>query len=212
MADPSITSTFTPEERAVALIFQRDFERSGIDLPPAQREEFVALSSEIITLGRHFLIDGPGPRGHIDIPIVKLRETVGAGITNERGRKRAKDLIDALNQRVSRLTGKVRIHGGSWEAHMLLKYCSDGNIRREIYVATYKPNSSNVETLEGLLRARSKLAQLVGKSSYAEMTLTDKMAQNPSTLTLSQPSYHAQLGNQSLMSNFRSCQPFSSRA
>lgn len=181
MADSSITSSFTPEERAVALIFQRDFERSGIDLPLNQRAEFVVLSSEIITLGRHFLVDGAGARGHIDIPIVKLRETVGTklGADNDRAQRRAKDLVDNLSKRVSRLTGKVRVEGGSWEAHMLLKYCSDADIRREVYVAAHKPNQSNVDTLEGLLRARSRLAQLVGKSSYAEMTLTDKMAKNP---------------------------------
>ncbi|KAF8308249.1 zincin [Clavulina sp. PMI_390] len=183
MKDPSITSTFTPEEHAVALIFQRDFERSGIDLPPAQRSEFVSLSSEIITLGRKFLQDGPGPRGYIDIPIVKLRDSVGAGFSssdaNASGRRRAEDLLDVLNSRVSRLTGKVRIHGGSWEAHMLLKFCADADVRRDLYTLMYRSHPSNVENLEGLLRARNRLAQLVGSGSYAEMTLSDKMAKNP---------------------------------
>jgi intermediate peptidase len=184
MADPTVTSIFTPEERAAALIFRRDFERSGIDLPPAQRAEFVSLSSEIITLGRQFLLDGPGPRGYVDVPINKLREALGSGFrtNDERTKRQRKELIDALNNRVSRFTGKVRVHGSSWEAHMLLKYCADEDVRRDVYSASFKANPGNVETLEALLRARSRLAQLVGKSSYAEMTLTDKMAKNPGAL------------------------------
>lgn len=191
MADDSITSTFTPEERAVALIFQRDFERSGIDLPPAQREHFVALSSEIITLGRHFLIDGPGPRGYVDLPIAKLQETVGTELpaNDKRGQQRAQELLDTLKKRVSRFTGKVRVHGGTWEAHMLLRYCSHPDIRRDLYVAGNKENSANVDTLESLLRARSKLAQLVGKNSYAEMSLTDKMAKNPGSCSILPPCF-----------------------
>jgi len=181
MADPTINSALTLEERAVALIFQRDFERSGIDLPPTQRAEFVSLSSEIITLGRQFLRGGPGPRGYVDVPIVKLRESIGSGFraNSDKSKRRAQELIDTLNNRVSRLTGKVRIHGGSWEAHMLLNYCADEDVRRDVYSASNKANPSNVDTLEALLRARLRLARLVGKSSYAEMTLTDKMAKNP---------------------------------
>ena len=184
MADPAITSKFTSEERAVALIFRRDFERSGIDLPPTQRAEFVSLSSEIITRGRQFLLDGSGPRGYTDEPITKLREALASGFrtNDERTKRQTKELLDALNNRVSRLTGKVRVYGGSWEAQMLLKYCVDEDVRRDVYSASFKANPGNVETLEALLRARSRLAQLVGKSSYAEMTLTDKMAKNPGAL------------------------------
>lgn len=181
MSNTSISSQFTPEEHAVALIFQRDFERSGIDLPSSKRSEFVSLSSQIISLGRSFLMEGPGPRGHVDIPILTLRSSVGkdlhAGDLVAKGR--VKDLLDALGKRVSRLTGRVRVYGNTWEAHMLMKYCADESIRRDCYIASNKENKGNVQTLDEILRSRARLATLVGKSSYAEMTLSDKMAKTP---------------------------------
>jgi intermediate peptidase len=176
MSSPEITSSFTAEERAVALIFQRDFERSGIDLPPPQREEFVSLSSQIITLGRQFLVEGPGPKGHVHLPIVRLRESLSESAP---GNRRVQDLLEALGQKVSRFTGKVHIEGGTWEAHMLLRYSADEAIRRELYIAGNRENSDNVETLEQLLRARYRLARLVGKESFAALTLSDKMAKKP---------------------------------
>lgn len=176
MADSSIASTFSPEEHAVALIFKRDFERSGIDLPPAQREEFVSLSSDIISLGRDFLVEGSGAKGHVDISVGRLRESLQESIKYNR---KVKGVLDNLTKGMSRFTGKVRVQGGTWDAHMLLRYCADEGIRKDIYVASHRENASNVRTLEDLLRARHKLAKLVGKSNYAELTLSDKMAKNP---------------------------------
>ncbi|KAF8301089.1 hypothetical protein DL93DRAFT_2090859 [Clavulina sp. PMI_390] len=40
---PSIIPNFTLEEQGVTLIFQRDFERSGIDLSQPQVSELVSL-------------------------------------------------------------------------------------------------------------------------------------------------------------------------
>jgi len=168
--DKTLSSQFSSEERAVAMIFLRDFERSGIDLPPPQRAQFVKLSDEILQLGRKFLIEGGGERGQVSIPLSALNNTVTP---------QGQHHLHSLVKRASRLTGRVSVQGGTWEAQILMRYCTNARIRKDIYMASNKENVVDVETLEALLRARDKLAKLVGKSSYAEMTLTEKMAKSP---------------------------------
>lgn len=175
MNDKGLSSHFTAEERAVAMIFLRDFERSGIDLPPLQRAKFVELSDEILQLGRRFLIDGGGERGEVGIPMSTLSNTITS---------QGQHYLHSLGKRASRLTGKVSVQGGTWEAQIIMRYCSDAQIRKDIYMASNPENTMNVETLEALLRARDKLANVVGKSSFAEMTLSDKMAKSPGTCCL----------------------------
>lgn len=170
MNDKAIVADFSAEEHAVALIFLRDFERSGIDLPPLQREQFVSLSDEIISLGRQFLTLGTGPKGVVELSVPFLRESILPG---------GRSVLHALSTQSSRFSGKVRVHGGSWEAQMLLRYCIDEGVRRDIFVAGNVANKNSIETLEALLRARASIARLAGNESYAAMTLGDKMAKTP---------------------------------
>ncbi|KAF9515515.1 hypothetical protein BS47DRAFT_1484474 [Hydnum rufescens UP504] len=50
MDDKAMVVDFSAEEHGVAVIFLRDFEPSGIDLPPLQREQSVSLSDELFLL------------------------------------------------------------------------------------------------------------------------------------------------------------------
>ena len=60
LSSPEVASSLSTEATAVAQVFLRDFEKSGIHLPPAERERFVQLSDEILVLGRGFLQDIAG--------------------------------------------------------------------------------------------------------------------------------------------------------
>src|SRR6185369_3810143 len=78
MTDPSILQTLSPEAYKTALIFWLDFEKSAIDLPAAQRDKFVSLSSDILVLGREFLREVNSAR-----PPAKIKPSELAGLKDK---------------------------------------------------------------------------------------------------------------------------------
>lgn len=173
MDDPEIWKSLSEEAQAVATIFLRDFEKSGIHLPPQERERFVELSDEILVLGRAFLQGIASGSGDdvSDFPIDLLRGMDANMLTMLRaqsGFMRASDTIPVVP--------------GSWELHCISKYAPDERARRLAYLISYTGRHGPVDVLERLLRARHELAVLTGKGSFAEMTLVDKMAGTPSNV------------------------------
>ncbi|KAG8958394.1 Mitochondrial intermediate peptidase [Tulasnella sp. 419] len=162
MNDREISSSFTYEQRQTALIFLRDFERSGIHLPPDARHSFVSLSDDIITLGREFTHPSTSTASSVKIT---TRDLEGLPL-------RAKAHIASR----ANFRGKIKVTPGSWEAIMLSKHSPNEELRKELYVADLKMDKDRVTVLENLLRARDQLARLLGKPSFAAWTLEDKMA------------------------------------
>ncbi|KAI3613939.1 hypothetical protein CBS9595_004116 [Malassezia furfur] len=174
MGDAAIWAHLPEEAQAVATIFLRDFEKSGIHLPPQERERFVALSDEILVLGRAFLQDISARTSDqvTDFPLDLLR-TMDAG------------LVKSLRAQTgfSRRSNTLPVVPGSWELHCITKFAPDERARRLAYLITYTGRHGPVDVLERLLRARHELAVLTGKRSFAEMTLVDKMAGTPSNVS-----------------------------
>lgn len=159
--------SLSEEAYQTALIFWRDFEKSGIDLPPAQRERFVSLSTEILVLGRQFLNETTATRPPAQIQYSELH-----GL---------KDLGMGARLRLQAQVTKrdLLVYPGSLQAQMIMRSAPAEEARRKVYMAANTSTFEQVELLERLLRARGELARLVGKESYAHMALTDKMAKSP---------------------------------
>ncbi|BGP11318.1 Mitochondrial intermediate peptidase [Rhodotorula toruloides] len=154
---------------AVATPFIRDFEKSGIHLPSEQRAEFVSLSTAILQLGRRFLQNAAEPEGE---DLVKVsRKSLDAAFGPALAQRLAGDLPDSQQD--------VLIDPLSWEGRIIARHHPSASIRRDLYVASHSSSPSHVETLEDLLLARGKLARLVGRTSWADVALEDKMAQTP---------------------------------
>lgn len=167
MNDPSITKTLSREAYQTALIFWRDFEKSGIDLPPAQRDRFVSLSSEILVLGRQFLGEASSARPPASIKSSELNGLKDYG-------------LGSRLQQQSRFTQRdLLVYPGSLQAHMIMRSAPLEEPRRKVYLAANSSTPEQVEILEALLRARAQLATLVGSDSFAHMALGDKMAKSP---------------------------------
>ncbi|RUP51029.1 peptidase family M3-domain-containing protein [Jimgerdemannia flammicorona] len=162
LATPTLTSTFTPEEHATALTFLRDFQKSGIHLPASQRSIFVTLSDRILSLGRDFTSANPRAVSHARVPPSRL-EGVGS----------------AFLKSVVRDDGFAYVSTTPYESTMVLKYAKDAEVRKEVYKAANSATDKSIGVLEDLVRARGELAKLVGKKSYAEVFLQDKMAKGP---------------------------------
>ncbi|KAG8848101.1 Mitochondrial intermediate peptidase [Tulasnella sp. 330] len=162
MRNHDVASTFSYEQRETALIFIRDFERSGIHLPPKSRSTFVALSDEVNVLSRTF--SNPSTRKSIYVRRTEL-DGMPPGV------------IQKLTQQ-SAFMGKMRVIPGSWEALTISKYSPNEELRHRLHVAEMQPDATKVEALDGLLKVRDQLARLVGRPSFAEWSLDNKMAKS----------------------------------
>lgn len=165
------TTPLSEAETQVALTFLRDFEKSGIHLPPEIRQRIVELSDSILSLGRTFLSyasSGPSPSPLIEIPDAdKLLAGLGSQFISSLPRGR-------LGNRGSRY-----VTPGSWEAQMIARYAREGEARRLVYVGGVRSDPERVGVLEQMLRERAELAGVLGKESWAEVVLVDKMAKTP---------------------------------
>ena len=173
LSDPTIVKSLSPEAYQTALIFWRDFEKSAIDLPPEQRDRFVTLSSEILVLGRQFLSDATRTRQPAAIRPSELE-----GL-KDKGMGTRLQLQAKVTQR------DLMIYPGSPQAQMIMRSVPAEEPRRRVYTAAHTSSPGQIEVLERLLRARAELARLVGKESFADITLGDKMAKSPGQRILS---------------------------
>lgn len=158
---------FSHAERQVALTFLRDFEKSGIDLPPAARAQFVQLSDSLLSLGRTFLTaasSGPSPDPLIEIPDPdRMLAEMGPSFVNSLPRRR----------------GRALVQPGTWEAQMIVRFANDPEARNLAYVGNQGADPERVAVLEEMLSERARLAGVLGRQNWAEVALVDKMAKNP---------------------------------
>ncbi|CAO3629798.1 unnamed protein product [Cunninghamella blakesleeana] len=160
-----IVSKFTPDEHAAAIIFFRDFEKSGIHLPNEQRNKFVKLSDQIIQLGRQFIQSDPYGSTYVKV-LKKDIQDIGSSF---------------LNLNIGK-DGYITLPTNSTECRLILKYSKNENIRKLIYEAVNSAKEQNIKILEWLMISRAELANLVGQQSYASLQLQDKMAKNPTNV------------------------------
>lgn len=156
-----------PEAYSTAQIFWNDFEKSAINLPPEQRNRFVSLSSEILVLGREFLREANSAR-----PPAAIKPSELDGL-KDKGMGVRLQLQAQFTQR------DLMVYPDSLQAQMIMRSAPAEEPRRKLYIAANSSTPQQIELLERLLRARGELAQLVGKESFAHMTLGDKMAKSP---------------------------------
>ncbi|KAI8636919.1 hypothetical protein BD408DRAFT_376091 [Parasitella parasitica] len=164
-ADKSIVSKFTADEYAAATVFLRDFHKSGIHLRNQQRAEFVNLSDQIIHLGREFIQMNPRA-----IKQVKIKHSALGGVNPS-----------LIRSAVSN-DGYAYVPTDSPECQMILKYAQNENVRKKAYESMNSATKGSIATLEQLVKTRSALATLIGKESYADLQLEDKMAKNPNNV------------------------------
>ncbi|KAF9439305.1 Mitochondrial intermediate peptidase [Entomortierella beljakovae] len=167
---PSIGSELSEAERQVALIFLRDFEKSGIHLSDEKRAQFVQLSDQIAGLGRDFMQNmstpNQGPAHIVVNPPSRLHGLAPNYIQRSTKTNKSGELVALVPT-----TG--------WESQMVLKHVEDEDVRRKMYLASMAEDKSKVAVLDDMLKTRYDLAQLVGLPSFGHMFLSDKMVKNP---------------------------------
>ncbi|KAJ5038672.1 uncharacterized protein L3040_006352 [Drepanopeziza brunnea f. sp. 'multigermtubi'] len=159
-------SSWSEEERLVAMILKRDFAKSAIDMPQKNKEKFISLSQEIVELDFVDHIQ-PEHQSHtfytsalLGMDPVLVKEYTKFGMTT----------LPTIGE-----TASAALHTVQNE-----------EIRRQIFMASRTASSSTLEKLHALLTKRAELAKLSKFESYGHMSLEDKMAKNPEALCLNE--------------------------
>ncbi|KAK3620082.1 Mitochondrial intermediate peptidase [Elasticomyces elasticus] len=164
-AIPEVYASWTEEERTVAAILIKDFSKSAIDLPEAERKAFVDISNEIAVVGNEFVENMGAEKPTLSFESSRLKG------------------MDPLLVRQMTKWGSVTLPTVGMPATIALRTVEDEATRKEIYMANRTSSRDNLQRLEQMLKRRAELAKLSGYESYAHMTLTDKMAKSPEAVT-----------------------------
>lgn len=160
MGTKEIYNGLTDEEKVVGEILLADFKKSGIDLESAKQQEFINLSSQISVEGQKFMNNAMPKNQYVTFSGKKLSDLDG-------------------HMNLARRLGRVYVPTTGIEALTALKFVKDEEVRKEIWIEGRTAKSSQVKTLENFLDNRQKLANLMGKSNFAEYELDGKMIKSP---------------------------------
>ena len=157
----------------------KDFHLAGVDLPPAPRERFRALSAELATLTNRFAQN-----------VLDATHGWDLHVTDETRLEGLPETALTLARSVAEGRG---LEGWVLTLDMpsylpVLSHARDRSLREEMYAA-YTTRASetgpragrwdNGPLMEDILRLRHELAGLVGYPSYAHYALAKRMARSP---------------------------------
>lgn len=165
MGIPEIVAGWTEEELVVADILRKDFAKSAIDLPRAQREKFVALSQEISEIGPEFVDYMTPAKPHLTFQSSQLKG------------------MDPILVKKHTTWGQTKLPTIGGTAAAAVRSVHNEEVRKEIYTASRTASSNAVHKLEELLRKRAELAKLSRYESYSHLALGEKMAKNPASVS-----------------------------
>jgi intermediate peptidase len=158
------SSRWCEQEKMVAEILKKDFAKSAIDLPRAQRERFVTLSQDISEVGPEFVDHMAAAKEHLTFPSSKLKG------------------MDPMLVRQFTQWGQVTLPTVGGTPSAALRTVQDEDVRKQIFMASRTSSGPTLERLHTLLRKRAELAKLSKFESYAHLTLEDKMAKSPESV------------------------------
>jgi intermediate peptidase len=158
------SNEWSVQERLVADKLQKDFAKSAIDLPAADRQRFVDLSNDIAEVGPHFTEYMSPAKTHLTFPSSKLKG------------------MNPILVREHTRWGQVTLPTIGAPAITALRSVQDEDVRKEVFLASRTSHSGNIMRLEEMLRKRAQLAKLSKYSSYGHMFLEDKMARSPESV------------------------------
>ncbi|KAL8707517.1 MAG: hypothetical protein Q9220_007459 [cf. Caloplaca sp. 1 TL-2023] len=166
LADPHLSASWNEEEKMVAQILLKDFSQSAIDLPDDKRRTFVELSNRTRQLGIKF--------------VEEMRPEISTVSLSNRQLKEADPLV--LQHASTRFLTGISIPTVGPVAFTALRSIGDETARRDLYIKGRTAPRSQLQTLQDLLQTRAMVANLNSYKSYAEMNLSDKLAQTPAAV------------------------------
>ncbi|KAG9246825.1 mitochondrial intermediate peptidase [Calycina marina] len=164
MNTPEVAESWSEEERVVVNILAKDFAKSAVDLPRAQRERFVNLSQDISEIGPEFVDHMKAAQPTVTFPSSKLKG------------------MDPTLVREFTRWGQVSLPSLGGVSMAALRTVQDEGARQEIFLASRTASGTTLDRLDQMLKKRAELAKLSKFESYGHLTLSDKMAKSPESV------------------------------
>lgn len=183
------------EERRMAILLQKEYERDGIHLPKGKREDVKELHGFITQLETLF------SENLIKNEIYDVHNTTADG----HGHGHGMDVVDGVKQIIphhilmdiqqknqSPQRYQSAFENGnnhdqssiqlSTEPHItntILRHSQSPQLRQQVFMKTNTTCTQNLDILDALINRRHELAKTIGYDSYAHYFTSDKMAQSP---------------------------------
>jgi thimet oligopeptidase len=140
------------------------FERAGVSLPPAQRDQAQKLSDEIATLGIQF-----------DKAIADGRKTIEADLAELDGLP-----VDFIAAHKPGPDGKITLGTDYTDYFPVMTYAKSSELHHRFSIAyNTRAYPGNDATLRAMLDKRQQFATLLGRKDHASLVLEDKMLDTP---------------------------------
>lgn len=167
LTEEPITKLLSKEEIKVGRILLEDFEKSGICMTSDVRDKFISLSQDISLVGQDFINNtGIAKQNYVNIACKDLEES---GIPLF--------IVSKLQKDITSGHYKIPTYGGI--PFTILRTSNNESIREKIWTALHSCPDDQITRLTHLIKLRSILANLMGKSGFSEYQLDGKMAKTP---------------------------------
>lgn len=170
------TSGLGAEEKRLIEVYLERFELSGANLTEAQKEQMKSLNAELATLSTQFSNKLLEVRKNGAVLINDVKELDGLS-TDEIA-------AAAANAKIAGQEGKYLLTLLNTTQQPLLQNLKNRATREKLFKASWYRAEKGDENdtraiLEKMAKLRLQKAQLMGKSSFAELKLMDQMAKKP---------------------------------
>eukprot|EP00557_Chaetoceros_sp_GSL56_P010793 CAMPEP_0176480586 /NCGR_PEP_ID=MMETSP0200_2-20121128/2357_1 /TAXON_ID=947934 /ORGANISM="Chaetoceros sp., Strain GSL56" /LENGTH=643 /DNA_ID=CAMNT_0017876717 /DNA_START=52 /DNA_END=1983 /DNA_ORIENTATION=- len=176
-SNASIMSSLSEEERRMATLLQKEFERDSIHLPDDERAQVRQLNAFVVQLETMFMENLTEHK----------RFNLYGSLTNDVYRTIPKHIIEqnipqndqGQNKSYLDTSEFVTLTTEPHIANSLLKYSPSSALRKEVFMEANTQCPQNLQVLDALIQQRHALAIKMGYPSYTHYFLSDKMASSP---------------------------------
>ncbi|KAM0840047.1 hypothetical protein ACQ4PT_059926 [Festuca glaucescens] len=166
----------TDETRKAANNLRVDFEKGGIHLPKDKLERVNQLNLGIAQLGRKFNENIMMKPGFVDIyPASCIPRNIQHNF-KAISRSRPRVVEEQSNPMNTTRQKGLRILADSGTLSSALRWVSDEEVRRQVFIAGNSEPRENIAVLDELIDARDEFAKTMGCKSYAEFAIRPNMA------------------------------------
>ena len=163
-AIPADDPAFDAEDKHFLKDVIDDFKRSGVDKDEKTREEIKKITAELVELEQKFYANIASDRRTLKVTVERLK-----GLPE-----------DFINGHVKDENGMITLTTDYPDYFPVMESADDETLRKEMYfLAQTVAYPSNTEVFANFLKARKKLANLLGYKNWAEYSEAKLMIGNP---------------------------------
>lgn len=163
------------EELILVKSLKEDFETGGIQLDRDSKKRLISVQQELNTLSSQFLSADDTAAGST----LKLEEKKLRSLPNDVRRQLG---VRQANRSGQEENDVVEIPLSSSSQVLLLRWMRESAVREQIFRSMHRCDDAKSAVLDGILSKRHEMARMLGRSSYADMMFSGRLASSPSAV------------------------------